>query len=644
MDYVELPPLVWQAKPASEWPDFRATSAFIGVDTETHDPELKKRGPGFRRGEAHVCGVSLANEYGQKIYLPVAHVEGNVDPDQVRRYLQYQLGGQQDKCGANLMYDLQALRHFGVELEGDLCDIQVAEPLLDEERVRGYALDTLAEDYLGQHKDETVLEVAAKALGVDKKGGMSVLPAGYVGQYAEADALLPVQIYRLQRRVLETQGLEELFELEQRLQRVLFEMHWRGVRLDADKVEQLAERGRAREAVLEERLFRAFGKEINFNSGPQVGTALEQQGFQVPRTLKGNYSVQSEWLERQNHPVLTDLRDLRKLRKMRSDFLEGSLLGSLTGEGRIHAQWVQVRGGAAGHAEGTRSGRIASKRPNLTQIPARDPYWGPAIRECFLPDEGCSWYKFDYSQQEPRIALHYAVELDLPGSRAALRRYQEDPNTDYHQMVADLIRETTGRDIGRGPAKTINLGLSYGMGLDKLLASLGVGEKEGRELLKAYHAGVPYVKELERICSDRAQETGVIKTILGRCRRFDMWEPKTRRRQNFTPVRGRKAAEAKWPMFTLQRAYTYKAFNSLAQGGAADQMKKALVTMYDEGLMPQIQVYDEVDGSYNPEVVDRVSEIMREVVPMRVPFAVDMKSGRNWAVGKTPEEITHAAA
>jgi DNA polymerase I-like protein with 3'-5' exonuclease and polymerase domains len=629
-----LPDSSWQPLPPSEWPDFRSHAKIIGVDTETHDPNLQAMGPGFIRKDAHVCGVSLAAEDGTKIYLPMRHSEDNVDPAQALAYVRHQLAGAQPKCGANLMYDLEALWSEDITINGDLCDIQIAEPMLDEDRKDGYSLEALGRSYLGMGKTESLLDEAANAFGVSSKGGMSVLPGRFVGPYAEDDAFLPIRIFELQQKAMHEDDVYRIFEVEQRLQKVLFKMRLRGVRIDVDRASQLSASIQVEEQALVKRINEMSPRfRINPDSSDDIGKALRDLGIYAPQTAAGNWSIQNEWLQEQPHEICKLLVEARKMRKMRADFIDKLRDDSV--DGRIYSNWQQLRDvDENGKSKGTRSGRIAASKFNLTQVPSRDPRWGKLIRSLFIADEGLEWCKCDYSQQEPRIQLHFAYLRGFKGAAEARQRYIDDPATDYHQMVADLVKERTGKDIGRRNAKDINLGSAYGMGRYKLADKLGVTLEAADEILRAYHGGVPYTKELAEDMTRWAQKRGFIRTILGRRRRFNEWEPGWFNHGE-RAVKSEAEAREKWGS-NIQRAYCHKALNGSVQGSAADQIKVAIIQLDDAGLCPQVQVYDEINGSYGDrQQMKQVAEIMSNAIPMEVPFLVEPEVGPSW--GETKE-------
>ena len=245
--------------------------------------------------------------------------------------------------------------------------------------------------------------------------------------------------------------------------------------------------------------------------------------------------------------------------------------------GRIHAEINQIRSDDGG----TVTGRFSYANPNLQQIPARDPVTGPMIRSLFIPDDKCKWGCFDYSQQEPRLVAHYALKLELPSVNAIADSYDNDPSTDFHKIVAEMA------EIPRGQAKTINLGLFYGMGKAKLQAELGVSKEKAEELFEKYHDKVPFVKQLMNKAMKKAQDKGEVKTLLDRRCRFPKYEPILKGTDwgTFVPAedhermlelqkmgptllneKGEDTGKKNyWHENSTRRAFTYKALNKLIQ-------------------------------------------------------------------------------
>jgi DNA polymerase I-like protein with 3'-5' exonuclease and polymerase domains len=199
----------------------------------------------------------------------------------------------------------------------------------------------------------------------------------------------------------------------------------------------------------------------------------------------------------------------------------------------------------------------------------------------------------------------------------------KDNSVDFHQTVADMA------NISRTQAKTINLGLFYGMGKAKLQAELGLNTRqEADDLFNQYHQNVPFVRDLMNYTSKTAQSSGSIGTLLGRRCRFTKWEPNQfgmHKPMEF------EEAERTYGRGRIRRAFTYKALNKLIQGSAADMTKKAMVDLYNEGIVPHIQIHDELDISVeSDEQAKKIIEIMENAVSLEVPNKVDYESGKTW--------------
>jgi DNA polymerase I-like protein with 3'-5' exonuclease and polymerase domains len=222
------------------------------------------------------------------------------------------------------------------------------------------------------------------------------------------------------------------------------------------------------------------------------------------------------------------------------------------------------------------------------------------------------------------LVVHYAALQNLYGVGDVLDAYNEG-DADFHTIVADMA------EIPRSQAKTINLGLFYGMGKNKLQAELGVSKDKADTLFRQYHNKVPFVKQLMDNVMQRAQERGQIRTLLGRLCRFHLWEP------NQFGIHKALSHDAALLEHGpgIKRAYTYKALNRLIQGSAADMTKKAMIDLHRQGIIPHIQVHDELDISVkgNEDVKD-IIEIMENAVSLEVPNKVDYESGPNWGIIK----------
>ncbi len=617
-----LPNSAW--RPPEEFPNL-TTAKLISLDCETRDPHLMERGPGGVRYDGEVVGVSLATE-DAAWYFPFAHAGGdNLDKSSVLRFLDDVLGKDTEKVGANLIYDLEWLRAEGIQVNGPVRDIQIAEPLIDENQ-SSYSLSALAKKYLGEDKDETLLKQAAHAVGVDPKSGLWKLPARFVGPYGEADAALPIRIWQEQKKILLQEDLWDIFELESDLVPIMLDMRFKGVRVDVDRAEEINDKCLKEEAALLGQLRDLVGYAIDPWSSDDLAKVFKKSSIWYPETAKGNPSFTGDWLSGHELELPQRIAEYRRTNKMRRDFIEGMIL-KMEHSGRIHCQFHALRKDETG----TRSGRFSCSMPNLQQVPARDEHWGPLIRSLFLPDEGMHWASCDYSQQEPRVLVHYADLLGLKGASEAVSTYSESADTDFHQMVADMA------GIKRKQAKTVNLGMFYGMGIYKLSQELGLSIDEAKPIFEQYHGRVPFVRQLSQRCTKSASERGFIKTLLGRKRHFNLWEPADS--QNTWPNRENPLsidqAKKVWGDRPLRRSMTHKALNALIQGGAADMTKKAMVELYKAGEVGHIQVHDEICFSVNDRAHgERVKEIMEHCVKIAVPIKVDLEMGPTWGDSK----------
>lgn len=618
----------WQAPKLAELPSW-ASARRVSVDIETKDLELKKLGIGVRRG-GHIVGVSFAIEDGPSAYLPIAHAGGgNLDRDHVLSYLRDQAACfRGNLVGANLQYDLDYLAEAGVEYRQVkfFRDVQVAEPLLDDLQI-SYSLDNIAARRGLPGKDEALLDAAAKEYGVDSKAGLWQLPAHLVGPYAEQDARLPLRLIQLQERLLESEELWPVYDLESRLLPVLLRMRRRGVRVSFDRLKQVSDWSEEREDQALSELSRLTGTQLgrsDTNRASVLVKLLEARGIRLPRTPptekfpEGQPSVASAFLKTLTDPVGKQIVEAKKFRKLRDTFV-ASVRRYAIGD-RIHTTFNQLRKPRESDEDednGARYGRVSVVDPNLQQQPARDPEIGPRWRSIYIPDHD-QWVCLDYSQQEPRWMTHLAATLKTTGAEAARQRYVSDPTTDNHQMMADL----TG--LTRMAAKEIYLGLCYGMGGAKLARKLDLPTKwvvnswtgknqevagdEAQAILDKFNAGAPFIRETAKLCQEAAESRGYVRTVGGRKCRFPLAPPGRKNRHD----------------------YTHKGLNRWVQGGSGDQTKTAMVEGDAAGYEIQLQVHDELDLSTTREAAEGLAEIMRECVPCTVPAKVDIECGPSW--------------
>ena len=610
--------------PESNWsipdifPKFGDTER-IAIDLETYDPHLLTSGPGWATNRGYMVGVGVATK-DWKGYFPIRHEGGgNLDEAVVLRWLQNTLSAtNREVIFHNALYDVGWLRREGVDVKGKILDTMFAAPIVDENRY-SYSLDTLGQTYCGEKKDESLLQDAALAWGINPKAEMYKLHSKYVGPYGEQDAALTLKLYEKLRMELREQNLEPIYEMECKLIPLLLEMRWRGVRVDEQKAEDVSKNLSLQEQKLQIEIKRKYGEDVNLWANASLQKIFDKNNLPYPRTEKGMPSFQRQWLESHEHELPQMIVRARKLNKARTTFID-KMISEHAVDGRIHAEAHPLRSDAGG----TVSGRFSYSNPNLQQVPARDPELGTMIRSLFIPEEGCQWGLFDYSQQEPRLTVHYANRMGLIGAKDAVTAYR-DKNADFHQIVADMA------NIPRKQAKNINLGLSYGMGKQKLIKELGLGDTEAQALLTKYHEKVPFIRGLQDQCARVALDRGYIKTLAGRRCHFDLWEHKY---EDSMPLPLEEARDKYGDV--LKRSYTYKALNRLIQGSAADMTKLAMLGLWEEGIVPHVQVHDEVDISIeDEEQAAKVSRIMENCVELAVPLVVDTELGASW--GETEE-------
>ena len=620
--------------PKSEWtPPFELRDLTgckeIAVDLETRDPNLKQNGPGWPRKDGDVVGIAVATD-GWEAYYPIAHTGGgNLDKGIVMRWLQKQMQTDCPKIMHNAPYDLGWLKASGVEVNGDIVDTMVMAALLDENRF-SYSLNALSYDYLGEAKSEKLLTEAAVEFGVDPKGELWKLPSQFVGPYAEQDARLAYDLYKFFKLEINKEGLETIFDLETRLTPCLIDMTFRGVRIDLEKCERTKQELLKEEKQKLKQINDLAGMDVEIWAAASLAKAFDKLGIKYARTQTGQPSFTKVFLSEHPHEFAKLVVEARNLNKVQGTFIT-SIMKYVSKEGRIHGHINQLRSDEGG----TVSGRLSMNNPNLQQIPARDPKLGPLIRSLFLPEEDEQWAAIDFSQQEPRILCHYAdifgewKNNPLKGAREFVAAYNDDPDTDFHTMVSEMAK------IPRKQAKTINLGLMYGMGVNKMAGELDLSVDEAKEITQQYHARVPFVRELMQGVSRSVdtKEDGSIRSLKGRKCRFNMFEPVGYDLKKAMP---RAEAKAVYGDTTpLRRAYTYKALNRLIQASAADMTKQAMVDLYEAGELPLIQVHDELGCSVmDADHARRIKKVMEEAIELRVPNKCDIDLGPSWGEAK----------
>ena len=585
----------------------------IAIDLETRDPNLLTMGSGSVRRDGEVVGIAVAVE-GWSGYFPIAHEGGgNMDRALVLDWFEELLQTTATKIFHNAMYDVSWIRSMGFYINGGIIDTMIAASLIDEMRF-SYTLDSVGKDYVGMRKNEKLLQDAAKDFGVNPKAEMWRLPAPFVGEYAEKDAEITLKLWHALQHEISKQDLWDVFNLETNLFPCLVDMKFKGVRVDVQKAMSVKAELLETEKKLLQDINKIAGFDVEIWAAASIAKAFDGQKIPYDRTDKGAPSFTKNFLATHPAELPKLINEAREINKANTTFIDTILKHEHNG--RIHAEINQIRSDQGG----TVTGRFSYNNPNLQQIPARHKHLGPLIRSLFIPEEKCMWGCFDYSQQEPRILVHFASLMKLEGTGAIVDAYN-DGSADFHQMIADMA------GIERKQAKTINLGIMYGMGKNKLMAELGLMKDAAEKLLKTYHQRAPFVKMLSEAVARRADDSGKIRTIGGRLCHFDLWEP-----HGFgikKPLPHADALREHGP--GIKRAFTYKALNKLIQGSAADMTKQSMLALYQEGVIPHVQIHDELDISVSSiEEAQKIIDVMEQAVELQVPNKVDFEKGDSW--------------
>ena len=590
----------------------------IAIDLETCDPNMESLGPGWPRADGFIVGYAIAVD-GWAGYFPVAHAGGgNLDKRLVERWVKDVLATPADKIMHNAAYDLGWLRATGFEVNGNIYDTMLAAPVLDENRF-AYSLNSLGFDYLKEIKSEQGLKESASDFGVHPKKELWKLPAMHVGDYAEQDAALTLKLWHHFKALMRNDEVESVFKLETEVLPVLVDITLKGIHFDRAKCERHMSDMRKKEKEILAFLKSQAGMQVDIWAAQSIAAAFDRLGIQYPKTAAGAPSFTKSFLDTHDHPMAKMILEARELNKTHGTFLEPYLKHSAK-DGRIHTHFNQMRN----EEGGTVTGRLSASNPNLQQVPARHEIIGPMVRGLFLPEEGQIWAANDFSSQEPRLLVHYATLLGLPGAEKMAQAYRDNPDTDFHQMVADMA------GIKRKAAKTIGLGLMYGMGKAKLATQLDLPVDEASELIATFHSKVPFLKGtvdavMKRI--DHPASGGSIRTLLGRKCRFPLWEPVEWGVNKALP---REQAVIEYGS-RIKRAGTYKGLNRLIQGSAADQTKAGMVALYKAGFNLLLQVHDEVALSVrNIDEAREAADLMAKAVTLEVPSRVDVETGPSW--------------
>jgi len=576
----------------------------LAVDLETTSLEPMR---------AEIVGLSFAFREHEAFYLPLnlRDDESDLPPaDELLAALKPHLEDPAiGKVGQNIKYDMLVLARHGVELQGLSFDTMVASYLVNPGR-RSHGLDVLSLEHLG-HRNIPISEL----IGTGKNQiSFAEVPIPQAAEYAAEDADMTLRLKGFFEPLLKTENLDDLFrELELPLVPVLAGMEREGVAVDEASLGALSSRMAESLAGLEGEIHELAGEAFNINSPKQLAVILfeklkvqDELGIKRIKKTKSGFSTDVTVLQQlSGHPLPRKLLEFRHLAKLKNTYVD--VLPTLVHQatGRIHTSFNQTVAA---------TGRLSSSNPNLQNIPVRTDT-GREIRKAFVPrEQGWKLLSADYSQVELRILAHLSRDEGLLAAFA--------DGDDVHRRTAASMFGVAPDAVTpeqRGQAKTINFGVIYGMGPQRLSREFGVTMAEAREFIEDYFVTYPGVRAWLDGSLETAKKTLEVGTLFGRRRplpEIDSGDPRVRA-----------AAEN-------------MAVNTPIQGTAADIIKRAMLGV-DNALSRQklrskmiMQVHDELVFDVHPDEVDAlktlVPQCMSGAADLSVPLVVDLGVGANW--------------
>ncbi len=559
--------------------------------------------------DAEIVGFALAWKEGAGVYVPVAHsdltaprqLERSVVLERLRPLLEDPAVA---KVGQHTKYEIAVLARAGVTARGFALDTMLAAYLIDPNR-RRYNLDVLAQEYLG-HANITYSDVAGS--GRDQKR-FDEVPIETATPYAAEDADVTLRLAHRLGELLGDGALRRVHdEVEVPLTHVLARMETTGVRLDTGLLRRLHDEFGQRIEALTEAVYDAAGHEFTINSPKQLGVILfEELGLPVQKRTKTGPSTDQSVLETlaEMHALPRLILEHRQLSKLVSTYVDALPRLVRRDTGRVHTSY---------HQAVAATGRLSSADPNLQNIPIRS-VEGRRIREAFVPEQGWVLFGGDYSQIELRVLAHMSAEPVLIDAFAQ--------GEDIHRRTAAEIFEVPRDEVTseqRAAAKTINFGVIYGMGAQRLARDLGIAQADARDYIARYFERIGSVKAFFDGLVQSAVELGYAETMIGRRRPI----PELTAKNGGAVALGERLA-----------------INTPIQGTAADLIKMAMIridrALTERGLRTRmlLQVHDELVFEAPPEELDEAMALVRDemehVVKLAVPLKVDMASGATWA-------------
>lgn len=575
--------------------DFFRTNKILSLDTETTSTNAI---------EAELVGLSFAVEERQAFYVAIP-----ANREEALKIVAIFKPLYEDpeilKVGQNIKYDIEVLRHYGVEVAGPMFDTMIAHYLLQPEL--RHNMDYMAEVYLGYRTVH--IEELIGPRGRNQKNMRDLSPTD-IYEYACEDADITLRLKNVLEPKLDEAGVARLFrDIEMPLVGVLADMELNGVCLDTEALHETSEVFNKRMTAIEQHIYQLAGEQFNISSPRQVGDILfgKMKIVDKPKKTKtGQFVTSEEVLQqlRSKSPIIDEILNYRGLKKLLSTYVDAlpKLINPRTG--RIHTSFNQTV---------TATGRLSSSDPNLQNIPVRDDD-GKEIRKCFIPEPGCLFFSADYSQIELRIMAHLSEDENM------IEAFRE--GFDIHAATAARIWH---KDIGevtpaeRKKAKQANFGIIYGITTYGLAQRMDISNGEARDLIDGYFLTFPRVEAYMEQAKETARKQGYAETLF-------------HRRRYLPDINSHNA--------TVRGFAERNAINAPIQGSEADIIKVAMVRIHRrfkaEGIRSKmiLQVHDELNFSVFPEEKEQVERIvveeMQGAYKLRVPLVADAGWGKNW--------------
>lgn len=607
---------------------------YLVLDIETRDEYI---GMGLGSGGVYKYhNLPYSDTMFKLLGVAYRDYEGNMGYTESLQKVQQLICTHDTIIGHNLRYDIQGLLAYNIELHNKpLLDTMIMGKLLNSS-LHSHSLDALCQRYLNTNKTSGTLADEVFRLDIypyfkyelaekkrcEKKGvpfvrqkpdprklekwckeNMDVIQAASfktIARYAVNDVYLTYQLFEY----ISTRVDMNVAYKYSHLVHICIDYRFRGIRVDLDKARENRQELIPLTKKLYERCYELAGEEFDIFSVQSVASVLDKFSIRYNTTAKGNPSVTKDFLENSGYDLCQAIADARKCIKIDRDFIQKTIeMQEYTdkdqGEGKYGRVFPELKVMSA------KTGRFSCEAPNFQQQPARHPEFGAMVRSMFVPEDGQLWYSIDYKSQELLVALHYANRLGCTGAKEAVEEFCNDTSIDLHQRTADLV------GCSRTQAKTIGLGILYGMGKQKLADSLGTNLEEAKKILSKFNKQVPYFKELSDECKDKILDRGAIKSLNGR-------------------------------FLTLERAITesgerisfeHKACNLLIQGSSCDMMVNTMMKCYKENIPLLLSIHDEIVLSGTYEQAERARQLMQDV-QLDVPVIAEMgQGGTNFHTG-----------